>query len=229
MFDIASVLVESLSGDQDMASILTSANVQDLLTNLYAALNLLGPIAFGYVGNGLGFGFLNNSSAEFTSTGTATIEARIGEQFVFAGGYSFRIPLPAASKSTLDIGALFKASVRLESTIASDMIGLISAFSDPLGFVMASPLELALGAGIDLGLRFDYNGVISVGLVGRNLYSPAMVYTYSSTADFIASGTSPCGTTHASKLGRWLQPGDVVELEIEGIGVIRNEVVKKSS
>ncbi|MCK5551501.1 MAG: fumarylacetoacetate hydrolase family protein [Deltaproteobacteria bacterium] len=47
--------------------------------------------------------------------------------------------------------------------------------------------------------------------------------------DFIASGTSPCGTTHASKLGRWLQPGDVVELEIEGIGVIRNEVVKKSS
>ena len=25
--------------------------------------------------------------------------------------------------------------------------------------------------------------------------------------DFIASGTSPCGTTHASKLGRWLQPG----------------------
>lgn len=46
--------------------------------------------------------------------------------------------------------------------------------------------------------------------------------------DFIASGTSPHGTTHASTLGRWLRPGDVVELEIEGIGVIRNEVVQVS-
>jgi 2-keto-4-pentenoate hydratase/2-oxohepta-3-ene-1,7-dioic acid hydratase in catechol pathway len=44
--------------------------------------------------------------------------------------------------------------------------------------------------------------------------------------DFIASGTSPCGTTHASTLKRWLVPGDVVELEIEGIGAIRNEVVR---
>jgi 2-keto-4-pentenoate hydratase/2-oxohepta-3-ene-1,7-dioic acid hydratase in catechol pathway len=45
--------------------------------------------------------------------------------------------------------------------------------------------------------------------------------------DFIASGTSPHGTTQFSKLGRWLQPGDIVEMEIEGIGLIRNQVVKK--
>jgi 2-keto-4-pentenoate hydratase/2-oxohepta-3-ene-1,7-dioic acid hydratase in catechol pathway len=51
---------------------------------------------------------------------------------------------------------------------------------------------------------------------------------YVHPGDFIASGTSPHGTTHASSLGRWLRPGDVVELEIEGIGVIRNEVVQAS-
>lgn len=45
--------------------------------------------------------------------------------------------------------------------------------------------------------------------------------------DFIGSGTCPHGTTHASTLGRWLQPGDVVEMEIEGIGLIRNEVVRR--
>ena len=44
--------------------------------------------------------------------------------------------------------------------------------------------------------------------------------------DFIASGTSPHGTTHASTLKRWLVAGDIVEMEVEGIGVIRNEVVK---
>jgi 2-keto-4-pentenoate hydratase/2-oxohepta-3-ene-1,7-dioic acid hydratase in catechol pathway len=50
---------------------------------------------------------------------------------------------------------------------------------------------------------------------------------YLHPGDFIASGTCPHGTTHASSLGRWLQPGDVVELEIEGIGRIRNEVMKR--
>lgn len=45
--------------------------------------------------------------------------------------------------------------------------------------------------------------------------------------DFVASGTSPHGTAFESKLGRWLQIGDIVEMEIEGIGVIRNEVVKR--
>lgn len=43
--------------------------------------------------------------------------------------------------------------------------------------------------------------------------------------DFIASGTCDHGTCQMSDLKRWLQPGDVVEMEIEGIGVIRNEVV----
>jgi len=43
--------------------------------------------------------------------------------------------------------------------------------------------------------------------------------------DFIASGTCDHGTCMTSTLKRWLQPGDVVELEMEGIGVIRNEVV----
>ncbi len=47
--------------------------------------------------------------------------------------------------------------------------------------------------------------------------------------DFIASGTSPHGTTHASTLKRWLKPGDIVEIEIERIGIIRNEVTTKGN
>lgn len=35
--------------------------------------------------------------------------------------------------------------------------------------------------------------------------------------------TNGCGL----ELGRWLQPGDVVELEIDGIGVLRNRVVRE--
>ena len=41
----------------------------------------------------------------------------------------------------------------------------------------------------------------------------------------IGSGTvgGGCGL----ELGRFLQPNDVVELEVEGIGVLRNRMVKK--
>jgi 2-keto-4-pentenoate hydratase/2-oxohepta-3-ene-1,7-dioic acid hydratase in catechol pathway len=43
--------------------------------------------------------------------------------------------------------------------------------------------------------------------------------------DFIGSGTieNGCGLDH----GRWIKPGDIVELEIEGIGILRNRVGQK--
>lgn len=42
--------------------------------------------------------------------------------------------------------------------------------------------------------------------------------------DFIGSGTVPGGC--GLELDRWIQPGDVVELEAEGLGVLRNRVVR---
>ncbi len=43
--------------------------------------------------------------------------------------------------------------------------------------------------------------------------------------DFLGSGTveGGCGV----ELNRWLQPGDVIELEVEGIGILRNRVGEK--
>jgi fumarylacetoacetate (FAA) hydrolase len=43
--------------------------------------------------------------------------------------------------------------------------------------------------------------------------------------DVIGSGTVGRGCILEHDDGRWLQPGDVVELEIEGIGVLRNRIV----
>lgn len=42
--------------------------------------------------------------------------------------------------------------------------------------------------------------------------------------DIIATGT-PSGVAHARKPPAWMKAGDVVEVEIEGIGVLRNPVV----
>jgi fumarylacetoacetate (FAA) hydrolase len=45
--------------------------------------------------------------------------------------------------------------------------------------------------------------------------------------DVIGSGTVGTGCILEHGDGRWLQPGDVVELEVDGIGVLRNRVGKK--
>ena len=42
--------------------------------------------------------------------------------------------------------------------------------------------------------------------------------------DVLGSGTVGTGCILELGDGRWLQPGDVVELEVEGIGVLRNTV-----
>jgi fumarylacetoacetate (FAA) hydrolase len=42
--------------------------------------------------------------------------------------------------------------------------------------------------------------------------------------DLLGSGTVGTGCILEAGDGRWLQPGDVVELEVEGIGVLRNTV-----
>ena len=42
--------------------------------------------------------------------------------------------------------------------------------------------------------------------------------------ELFRSGT--VGTGCGADLDKWLKPGDIVELEIEGIGVLRNRVVK---
>ena len=44
--------------------------------------------------------------------------------------------------------------------------------------------------------------------------------------EFFGSGTvgNGCGL----ELGRFLKPGDVVELEVEGLGILRNAMVRQS-
>jgi fumarylacetoacetate (FAA) hydrolase len=47
--------------------------------------------------------------------------------------------------------------------------------------------------------------------------------------DVIGSGTVGTGCILEHGDGRWLQPGDMVELEVEEIGVLRNVVGSKTS
>jgi 2-keto-4-pentenoate hydratase/2-oxohepta-3-ene-1,7-dioic acid hydratase in catechol pathway len=69
----------------------------------------------------------------------------------------------------------------------------------------------------------------SRGASGQMHYSFEEIIAYISQSEtlhpgeFIGSGTAPSGC--GLELDRWLQPGDTVELEAEGLGVLRNRVV----
>ena len=71
----------------------------------------------------------------------------------------------------------------------------------------------------------------SEGTLGRMRFSfPAVVAHLSQEqrlmpGDVLGSGTVARGC--GLELGRWIQPGDVVELEVEGIGVLRNVIGTK--
>jgi fumarylacetoacetate (FAA) hydrolase len=65
------------------------------------------------------------------------------------------------------------------------------------------------------GMHFGWDELLAA--AARN--TPGLV-----PGDVIGSGTVGRGCILEHGDGRWLQPGDVVELEIEGIGVLRNPV-----
>jgi fumarylacetoacetate (FAA) hydrolase len=64
------------------------------------------------------------------------------------------------------------------------------------------------------GLHFSWARILERAALNTRLFP----------GDVIGSGTVGTGCILELGDGRWLQPGDVVELEVEGIGVLRNTV-----
>ena len=100
----------------------------------------------------------------------------------------------------------------------------------PLGPVVVTADELPPGAS---GLRITtrVNGeTMQDSVTSDMIFSTANVIATLSefmtleAGDIIATGT-PSGVAHARKPPAWMKAGDVVEVEIEGIGVLRNPIV----
>jgi fumarylacetoacetate (FAA) hydrolase len=106
-------------------------------------------------------------------------------------------------------------------------------FATSLGPVLVSPDELP--AGPDLRAVARVNGEVRTDTrTGAMHWSWEEVLAAAARntrglqpGDVIGSGTVGGGCILEHGDGRWLQPGDVVELEIEGIGVLRNRIGRK--
>lgn len=101
--------------------------------------------------------------------------------------------------------------------------------STPVGPVIVTPDEFNPAEGTVLT---RVNGeTMQEDSTGDLVFGPADLVAYISTivplnpGDMILTGT-PGGVGHARKPGIYLRPGDVVEVSIDGIGVVRNEIVE---
>jgi acylpyruvate hydrolase len=104
----------------------------------------------------------------------------------------------------------------------------------PLGPTFVTADELPRGAsGLSISTRVD--GVtLQANNTANMIFSVAASLSYISKGmtlepgDVIAMGT-PSGVAHAHKPPKWLRHGQSVEVEIERIGILRNDVVDEQS
>ncbi len=194
LFDLAGLVAEGLGGTP-ADTLLARPDVQDLMKSLYAAVQLMGPISFGYVGNGLGLGMFNRTRFGFDARGTMpTVTAVLEEELTLAGGYAFRLPLPEGSGSTLDLGVMLKTFVRSRITTTQDLLSFFSAMSDPAGLLGSEPFRLTVGIGADLGLLYSWRRWFSAGLTVQEHPAAALGFEYASLQGFL-NGASPTFST----------------------------------
>lgn len=101
----------------------------------------------------------------------------------------------------------------------------------PIGPSVVTPDELPEGAeGLKIESRVG-DEILQSATTSDMLWSVARTistiseYTTLEPGDYIAMGTPP-GVGHAKVPGpRWLRPGETVEIEIEGIGILSNPIV----
>ncbi len=155
-----------------------------------AGLDLLGPLFFGYVGNGLGFGLFNNTKIRYWTWGAFPRGYSVVEEdLVFISGYAFAIPLPASWNSTLDLGFSLPLFAAARSDSTKDVRGLLTSSLTPIELIATEPFTIASGAGVEAGILYSYGNVFSVGIVARNLAIVAQ-RRYSSFLDY-ESGAPP--------------------------------------
>jgi len=100
----------------------------------------------------------------------------------------------------------------------------------PLGPLVVTADELPLGAkGLRIQTRLngkvmqDANTSDMIFDVARTIALVSEIMTLR-PGDLIATGT-PSGVGHARKPPVWMKPGDVIEVEVEKIGILRNPIV----
>lgn len=180
VFDmIDSIRAYTDSGSLDLSGIVGPRGLR-------TGLGVTGPVSFGWVGRGLGFGFFNRTAFDASAAGM-DLSAAASEEFLMLGGYSFRLAFPGSH--LLDAGFLAKGYLR-GSVLMSASIFSVTSLVDGSNPLETKPFVSTAGIGFDLGMRYEWDRTIAAAVTCQDIYSPAIVSTYASMMDYVA-GTSP--------------------------------------
>lgn len=183
-FTIANLVIEG--SQENIDDVLTSPEVAELFSNIYSELTLVGPLSYGFVGEGLGFIVSNNNGMAIETIGTSTLGINLYQRLVLAGGFGLNVPLGQEAESGLDIGFLLKGFFTGRSGLTTTVLELPDTISSlGPGAVMDEPFDLTTGMGIDLGVRYTPLAPLTLGLTVQNLLSPAVVNEYASLDSFL--------------------------------------------
>lgn len=184
IFSISSLVFEGISGD--ITELLTSPETASLLSTLYASTEVVGPISFGYVGEGLGFGVTAATDLVATSGVSSGVSISLRERLLLSGGFALPIPLPESWNSTLDAGVLLKGFVAGKGGFQSSLLGLQDVLNDfGPDLFLEQPFDITTGIGVDLGLRYSYGERIAAGLSVANLIAPTVTNRYATLNEFL--------------------------------------------
>jgi len=177
VFDLLNLYVNGSSDFQTAVMDFLAANDYQL----YTGAELSGPIALGYVGQGLGFGIFNKTSFILNAASVSNVGIYANEDILLSGGYAFRFELGGGHLLDLGLGA--KGFVRGDVGASMGIVEAAAIFDSPAE-LLGETFVLATGIGFDLGLRWSWES-LAAGLVCRDLFSPAIVTEYSSLDGFL--------------------------------------------
>ncbi|MBU0936519.1 MAG: hypothetical protein KKC64_12935, partial [Spirochaetes bacterium] len=191
VFDLLNQLPSMLNGNIDLAALLPA--LIDDNGRLYAAIDLAGPLAFGYVGHGLGFGFFNRSQAIVNVSSPFYAAITVREELLFAGGYAKAFKL--SGNQVLELGIMPKGFIRAELSSTGNLFDVMAVISDPASLMEGQPFRMISAAGFDLGASWRYDDSLALALVCRDAFSPALVSTYSSLNSFLDGSATASAVT----------------------------------
>ncbi len=166
-------------------------------TGLHTGLDLVGPFAIGWMGEGLGFGFYNRAHGDISMT-SSKVNVQLFTDLLALGGYSFRFPIK--EKHFFDAGFVFKGFLRYEILGAKGLLDISQVLD--IDYFDDLPFHAIVGIGLDLGLTYTFMNSLKVALTCADVYSPALDYEYASFNAFTAgqSASSPLYCSLAPKL-----------------------------
>ena len=156
-----------------------------------------------------------------------------GELAVIIGKAGRDIPEAAAFDHIAGYSIYNDASIR-DWQFHAKQIAAGKNFESTGGFGpwMVTADEIAPGRSLKLETRLN-GEVMQSGHTGNMIFSIPQLIAYASCiftlvpGDVIATGT-PSGVGFSRKPPRFMRPGDVVEIEIEAVGTLRNPVVQQA-